>query len=319
MNKLKELIKIVEGQLDHLDFNGKPSRLYDPMDYIMRLGGKRIRPCMVFAAYRLFHKEVSKEAIQLGMAVEMFHNFSLVHDDIMDGADVRRGQESVHVKWSESTAILSGDLLLIKVYECLANLQNHDLMQSFNAMAIALCEGQMMDMEFEEMETVEIEEYLQMIEKKTAVLLAFSLSGGGMLAGASDVEISQLHQLGIHLGLSFQLIDDYLDAFGDPEQTGKRIGGDIIEQKKTYLWNNMMLHLNAEERAEVLSGISSMTEEEYVVYVKQIMLKTNAPVATRSLAAVHHNQALDILKQLNAQGDKEYLNEILQLLSSRTY
>lgn len=319
MNRLKELIQTVEGQLGQLGLEGKPARLYEPMDYIMRLGGKRIRPAMVLAAYRLYAKDLKKEAIDLAMAVEMFHNFSLLHDDIMDRAELRRGRESVHIKWDEPTAILSGDLLLIKVYNQLTSLGDIQLLSDFNQMATALCEGQMMDMEFEQNETVAIDDYLQMIEKKTAVLLAYSLASGARLAGAEESDVKALYNLGIHLGLSFQLIDDYLDAFGDQEQTGKKVGGDILEQKKTYLWNNMMLHLSSEERKEVLENRASKEDEEYIQWVKQIMLKTDAPVATRSLAAFHHNKALEIFNALNIRSETAYLEDILNMLSSRTH
>lgn len=319
MNKLKELIAEIEHALDALALEGQPNRLYQPMDYIMKLGGKRIRPAMVLAAFKCYQSDLSPAAFNLALAVEMFHNFSLLHDDIMDKAELRRGQASVHSKWDEPTAILSGDLLLIKSYEKLSQCGRPELIASFSKMATELCEGQMMDMEFEEKSSVEIDDYLLMIEKKTAVLLAFSLSAGAALAGAHKDDLERLHKLGIHLGLSFQLIDDYLDAFGDQDQTGKKLGGDILEQKKTYLWNNMMLHLSEAEQRDVIAQKQLQSEEEYVQWVKDMMVKTQAPVATRSLAAVHHNKALELFKALDSPANSQYLEEILNLLSSRTF
>ena len=319
MNKLQQFSDKIEQELKALPLKGDPNQLYEPMRYIIQLGGKRIRPAMVIAAYQLFDQKDNADVMKLALAVEMFHNFSLMHDDIMDDADKRRGKESVHMRWDNSTAILSGDLLLIKVYELLASIDNTEILKSFNAMAIQLCEGQMMDMQFENQETVEVESYLSMIEKKTAVLLAFALESAALLAGAEQAIQKQLHHLGIHLGLSFQLIDDYIDAFGDEAKTGKRIGGDILEQKKTYMWNSMMLHLSIAEQQDVLERRKQMDDEDYIAYVKELMLKTEAPVATRSLAAYHHNEALELFNKLEHLGDASMLDEIMHLLSSRNF
>ncbi|MFY0643580.1 MAG: polyprenyl synthetase family protein [Bacteroidia bacterium] len=319
MSKLKALSKQFDEQIKELPLKGEPAQLYEPMSYIMELGGKRIRPAMVIAAYHLFKEKEDESVRKLALAVEMFHNFSLMHDDIMDGADLRRGQKSVHERWDTSTAILSGDLLLIKVYEMLASLDNTQIFSTFNTMATHLCEGQMMDMQFEEQATVEVEAYLEMIEKKTAVLLAFALESAGILGGADSEHQKKLYELGIHLGLSFQLIDDYLDAFGDAAKTGKKIGGDILEQKKTYMWNSMMLHLDENEQQQIFLSRNELEDDEYISYVKEQMIKTEAPVATRSLATYHHNEALEIFNEIKHLGDSSLLDEILHLLSSRSY
>lgn len=317
MNKLQALLQVIEPQTEQLGLDGSPNQLYEPMRYIMSLGGKRVRPAMVLGAFKLYQEHFTDDVISLAMATEMFHNFSLVHDDIMDHSDLRRGSETVHKKWDTATAILSGDLLLIKVYERLCNLNIAGLLPIFNKMAIALCEGQMMDMKFEDQAQVSNEQYLMMIEKKTAVLLAFALETGGLLAGAPKAERQHLYQLGIHLGLSFQLIDDYLDSFGDGQITGKRVGGDIIEHKKTYLWNAMMDELTDYQQLDLIKAADSLSEEEYINKVKAEMIQTQADKKTKKLAIYHHNQAMQLLNAIEVPGEKDFLYEILNLLAER--
>ncbi len=225
----------------HLEKNLKskpPHRLYDPMVYVLNLGGKRLRPALTLFSAALFGKNF-REALDAAMAVELFHNFSLVHDDIMDGAPLRRGRETVHRKWDVNTGILSGDAMLITAYRFLENYQDDvfkDLMQLFSRTAIKVCEGQQYDIDFETRDDVTIEEYLKMIEYKTAVLMAACLKMGAIVGGTSPKDQALLYEFGKSLGIAFQLQDDYLDAFGNPETFGKQIGGDIIENKKTFLF-----------------------------------------------------------------------------------
>ncbi|MGB1031429.1 MAG: polyprenyl synthetase family protein, partial [Flavobacteriales bacterium] len=211
--------------------------LYQPVSYIMQLGGKRLRPLMVLAATEAFGGD-PKLALNACMSIEVFHNFTLMHDDIMDDAPLRRGNQTVHEKWGVNAGILSGDAMIIQAYQLLncynAPLSNQ-LLTLFNTTALEVCEGQQMDMEFEDRNDVGIEEYLEMIRLKTSVLLAAALKMGAQIAGASDEVQKNIYNFGQEIGLAFQLRDDYLDAFGDPETFGKQVGGDIIQNKKTYL------------------------------------------------------------------------------------
>jgi len=317
VQKLKQLLIDLEPAIaDIINQPGSPRSVYEPISYILSLGGKRIRPAMVLAAYKLYKKEYSPEVMQVAQAVEMFHNFTLLHDDIMDHSPLRRGQETVHIKWDNATAILSGDLLQIEVYEKLADVGNIEILRLFNKMARELCEGQMNDMRFEQMSMVSNEAYLDMIRQKTAVLLGFSLQAGAILGGASKEESEKLYDLGISIGLSFQLMDDYLDSFGETAKVGKRIGGDILEKKKTYLWNEMWNNLNAETKSEVMT-IYSHPEQEIITFIKSKMDETGAKVSTLQKAEEYSEKSSDVLRDLNSKGDKEYLEQILEMLASR--
>ena len=239
---LQEVQKALENHIKNLNTEGKPSDLYAPIEYIMSLGGKRMRPLLVLFGYSLYDNEW-KNAVAPAIVTEVFHNFTLLHDDIMDNAPIRRGQPTAHEKWNENTALLSGDLMLIKTYQWFGESISSDKFPSifklFNSCAIGVCEGQQLDMEFEKRNdtenTVQIEEYLEMIKLKTAVLLGFSLELGAILGGAKPFEAQQLREIGILAGIGFQLHDDILDVYANPETFGKRVGGDIIENKKTYL------------------------------------------------------------------------------------
>lgn len=317
MSKLKELLNDLEPYLQEItSYKQQPDRLYQPINYILSIGGKRIRPAMVLAAYKLYNQEFSKEVFQLAQVVEMFHNFTLLHDDIMDKATLRRGMPVVHQKWDEPTAILSGDLLQILVYNKLAHIGNIEILSLFNKMAIELCEGQMKDMDFETSQEVNNDDYLDMIRQKTAVLLGFCLQSGAILGGATKEQSKELYNLGIEIGLAFQLMDDYLDAFGEKAKVGKRIGGDILEQKKTYLWNSMWTQLSANEQEELLSTYK-LGDQEIISHVKQKMEATNAKDATLKLAEHYSKKAFNWIESLSIEGDKTYLQEIIQLLAAR--
>lgn len=317
MQKLKQLLTDLEPAIaDIINQPGSPRAVYEPISYILSLGGKRIRPAMVLAAYKLYKDEYSPEVMQVAQAVEMFHNFTLLHDDIMDNSPLRRGQETVHIKWDDATAILSGDLLQIEVYEKLAEVGNVEILKLFNAMARELCEGQMNDMQFEQMGVVSNADYLEMIRQKTAVLLGFSLQAGAILGGASSSEAQKLYDLGISIGLSFQLMDDYLDSFGETAKVGKRIGGDILEKKKTYLWNEMWSRLNKATQSEI-ERIYSQDENTIIEFVKAQMTQTGAKDATLQLAQKYTSESLDSLAQISTSGDNSYLEEIVKMLAGR--
>ena len=314
----KELLTDLEPSIaDIINQPGSPRAVYEPISYILSLGGKRIRPAMVLAAYKLYQDDYSTKVMQVAQAVEMFHNFTLLHDDIMDNSPLRRGQETVHIKWDEATAILSGDLLQIEVYEKLAEVGNVEILKLFNKTARELCEGQMNDMQFEQMDAVSNEAYLDMIRQKTAVLLGFSLQAGAILGGASKEEGEKLYDLGISIGLSFQLMDDYLDSFGETAKVGKRIGGDILEKKKTYLWNEMWSRIDATAQQEI-EAIYSQSEPEIIAFIKTKMDESGAKDFTLDLAQDYTSKSLTALDSFIAStGDKTYLEEIVKMLASR--
>jgi len=229
--------KWIEAEISKQKYGEAPASLYEPIRYLMGLGGKRLRPMLVLLSYSLFKNDV-KRIVKYATAVEAFHNFTLMHDDIMDKAPLRRGKPTVHEKWNVSTAILSGDVMLVKVYDMLLSIEPDKLKKvyaAFNKCAAEVCEGQQWDMEFEEQAFVSEDEYLNMIKLKTAVLLGFSLEFGAILAGASLTDCKALREFGTNIGIGFQLKDDLLDAYGDPKKFGKQVGGDIVANKKTFL------------------------------------------------------------------------------------
>lgn len=240
--------------LAELDLPDTPTSLYDPIRYMLALGGKRIRPMLTLMAADLFAIPDIKHAVPAALAVELFHNFSLVHDDIMDHAPLRRGKQTVHEKWNASVAILSGDNLLIMAYGQLAKCPTDKLpliLDIFNAMATQVCEGQQLDMDFENGARIGIDDYLHMIQLKTSVLLGAALKIGAVLGGASDRDAQSLYDFGVNVGIAFQLQDDLLDVYGDPEQFGKQRGGDILSNKKTYLLLKALETANKETVSEI--------------------------------------------------------------------
>lgn len=237
MKTYKEIYAVVEQKIAQLKYTQQPVELYQPIEYMMALGGKRLRPVLTLMAANIFKPEIS-EAMPAALAVEMFHNFSLVHDDIMDKADIRRGEPTVHKKWNETIAILSGDLMMIKAIDLLCESKHQnlaELIKLFNTTAAEVCEGQQWDMNFETIDHVSEEEYLNMITLKTAVLIGCSLKLGAMVSGASHADAEHLYQFGKNIGIAFQIQDDILDSFGEGDKVGKKIGGDILANKKTLL------------------------------------------------------------------------------------
>lgn len=251
MELYKELLSTVNSYIQQHPFAGRPAQLYAPINYMMQLGGKRVRPVLTLMGCKLFGGDTGK-ALPVAIAVEVFHNFTLVHDDIMDKAPIRRGQPTVHIKWNPDTAILSGDLMMIKSMEMFQHLDGETLKRClplFLTTAAEVCEGQQIDMNFETSAAVSVEEYLHMIELKTAVLLACSLKLGAYVAGSSEDDARHLYNFGKHIGIAFQLQDDILDAFGDTAEVGKQKGGDIIANKKTYLLIKAMQQAKGEQKA----------------------------------------------------------------------
>lgn len=244
----------LEQEIAKQKFGKSPASLYEPIRYLMTLGGKRLRPMLTLLAYSLYKDDV-KRIVPAAVAVETFHNFTLMHDDIMDNAPLRRGKPTVHEKWNTNTAILSGDVMLIKVYELFLSIEPallQPVLKAFNTCAAQVCEGQQWDMEFEATERVSEKQYLEMVRLKTAVLLGFSLELGALLGGAPEADRRALRAFGTNIGIAFQLKDDLLDAFSDPRKFGKQVGGDIVANKKTYLLIKALENAKGKNRRELL-------------------------------------------------------------------
>ena len=231
------ILKKINAEIKNYSYGDEPKNLYDPITYIMDLGGKRLRPMLTSYAYSLYKNDIT-EVIKPSIAIEIFHNFTLMHDDIMDNAPLRRGKPTVHEKWDNNIGILSGDVMLVKAYEALEGLESRHfkkVFSAFNKCATGVCEGQQLDMDFSNRESVTLPEYLEMIKLKTAILLGFSVEMGAILADASDSDIVHLKAFGESIGIAFQITDDLLDVYGDADKFGKKVGGDILECKKTFL------------------------------------------------------------------------------------
>lgn len=270
----KEILDIVSRYIDNLPYDRKPQSLYEPIKYVLSAGGKRIRPSFVLMAYNLFKDDV-ETALPAAAALETYHNYTLLHDDLMDNADVRRGRPTVHKKWNANTAILSGDTMLSLAYLHLANCKTENLKAAFDLFtvtALEVSEGQQYDMEFETRTDVKEEEYIEMIRLKTSVLLACALKMGALLAGASAEDSELIYKFGEKVGLAFQLQDDFLDVYGDPVVFGKAIGGDITSNKKTYMLINAWNRSEGETRSELNHwlGVSHFDREEKIKAVTNI-------------------------------------------------
>jgi geranylgeranyl diphosphate synthase type II len=290
---------------------GEPKNLYEPIVYILQLGGKRLRPILTMMTAEIFGTS-HKKSLDAALAVEVFHNFSLVHDDIMDKAPLRRGKATVHEKWDINTGILSGDAMLILAYQLFENYDGKTfkaLAELFSKTAIEVCEGQQYDVDFETRNDVTIPEYLKMIEYKTSVLVGAAMKMGAIIAQTSEEDADRIYDFGRNLGLAFQLQDDYLDAYGDPEIFGKQVGGDIIENKKTYLYLTALENSSEQNREKLLELFSNTSVEdatEKVNTVKTIFNESNVPVAIKAIIADYTQKAFQILENLNV-GDKEKL------------
>lgn len=274
MIKADEILKLVNKYLDNLSYDRKPSSLYEPIRYVLSMGGKRIRPVLMLLSYNMF-RENPKEILMPACALETYHNYTLLHDDLMDNADLRRGHETVHRKWDANTAILSGDSMLVLAYQRMAQCDKQkmpEVLSLFTETALEIGEGQQYDMDFEHRNDVTEDEYIEMIRLKTSVLLACAMKIGAILAGASKEDADNLYCFGEQIGLAFQLQDDYLDVYGDTRVFGKAIGGDITSNKKTYMLINAMLRANDTQRAELEKWISAteFDREEKIAAVTRL-------------------------------------------------
>ena len=315
----------INKEIARLDWNKEPKGLYEPIEYTLASGGKRVRPTLALVAAECITNggliNSMDDVLPAALALEVFHNFTLMHDDVMDRAQVRRGRETVHVKWNDNTAILSGDQMLIEAYKLLAKVPAPKLPQVlnwFNEMATGICEGQQYDVDFEHMSQVTIEDYLKMIELKTSVLLANAMRIGGYIAGASASQQEALYQYGLHIGLAFQIQDDILDVYGDPKTFGKAIGGDICANKKTALLLTALETADAESKAELLQWLMATDkEEEKIAAVTAIYDRLGVRTACESLMEQHTAKALEQLDRLPQNDATESLRVLAEKLATR--
>ncbi len=276
MRSFAQIQHLFNEYLEACTFHQQPAELYEPVNYILSLGGKRLRPVLTLLGCQIFDKDIEK-ALPVAYAVEIFHNFSLVHDDIMDQAPLRRGKPTVHTKYTVNTGILSGDVMLIYAYEFLTKIQVTalipELVKVFNRVSIEVCEGQQLDMNFEQCSNVSLQEYLKMIELKTAALIGGALHLGAMVGGASAEDALHLAAFGRNMGIAFQLQDDLLDTFGDPQKFGKKVGGDIAQNKKTYLIIKALEITDSSTRQELLywMGVSPVEEQPKIEAITAIL------------------------------------------------
>ncbi len=323
MIALKNYQTLFESYLEEHPFEGQPEELYEPVNYIMNLGGKRLRPAMAMMAYELFRDDVST-VLPVAMAVEVFHNFSLVHDDIMDEAALRRGQPTVHTKFGPNSAILSGDVMLVLAYQMLTRLSDPNLIpplvKVFNRAAIEVCEGQQMDMNFENRQDVRIDEYIKMISLKTAALLAASLEMGASAALASEEDRQQIYQFGHHIGIAFQLQDDILDTFGDPKLFGKKIGGDIVQNKKTFLILKALEIGNPKQvdRLKLLLSTTPEDEQAKIDEVTELLQQLNIPQLAETEKDKYKQMAFHALDNIKVEDHKKNaLKELAEMVVER--
>lgn len=322
MNNFIEYKTAVADYINQINFTKEPKELYEPIGYIANLGGKRLRPLLTLFAAEVFGAQPT-DAIHAAVAIELFHNFSLIHDDIMDEAPLRRGNKTVHEKWNVNTGILSGDAMLILAYQYFENYEPaifKDLAKLFSKTALEVCEGQQLDINFETRTNVSIPEYIKMIEYKTAVLVGAALEMGAIVAKTTENNKVAIYNFGRDLGIAFQLQDDYLDAFGETATFGKQIGGDILENKKTYLYLRSLENASPAEKTELLNWFSSKEGgQEKIEAVKALFEKTNATNDTQVLIEEYTQKALLQLETLEIPYHfKEELKEFALSLMSRT-
>ena len=323
MQNIESYQKSFIAYLEDFAIEKEPNNLYQPINYILKLGGKRLRPVLTLMTTEVFGGD-AKVAMNAALSVEVFHNFSLVHDDIMDDAPLRRGKETVHEKWDINTGILSGDAMLILAYQLFENYESHTfqaLAKLFSKTALEVCEGQQYDVDFETRNDVTIPEYLKMIEYKTAVLVGAAMKMGAIVANASEEDQNSIYDFGRYLGIAFQLQDDYLDAFGNPETFGKQVGGDILENKKTYLYLKTLELGSESEKNNLVEKMStnSISDNDKVESVKNLFNTSGASEATQNAVKDYTNKAFQVLETLNISEDKKQLLRLFgeQLMNRR--
>jgi len=323
MHAIENYKVVFDQYLSQGHFTQEPKGLYEPVNYILQVGGKRLRPLLALMGYHVFADDF-RQALPVAMAVELFHNFSLIHDDIMDEAPLRRGIPTVHNRFGLNSGILSGDVMLIYAQQYLLDAGDAPLsarlLKSFNRCAIQVCEGQQWDVDFERMDTVTIPQYLRMIEYKTAVLLACSLEMGAMAAGAADADLHHLYEFGRKLGIAFQLQDDILDSFGNAEKFGKKAGGDIVQNKKTFLILKALELADPADKANLLRLMSTPTSDEQakIQEVTTLLRQLKVPALAKEERNHYHHQAIEHLDQVSAPDDRKLaLHQLAEYLLDR--
>ena len=311
----------INKAIESLDWSKEPKGLYEPIGYALASGGKRLRPTLALIAAEIIDKEQAEKVLPAALALEVFHNFTLLHDDVMDKAAVRRGRPTVHVQWDDNTAILSGDQMLIEAYKLLAQVPADKLqatLRMFNEMATGVCEGQQYDVDFEHMSQVKIEDYMKMIELKTSVLLAYAMKIGGYIAGGDEQQLEALYQYGLHIGLAFQIQDDILDVYGDPKTFGKAIGGDICCNKKTLLLLTALETADAQSRAQLLEWLLVQDRnEEKISAVTALYTRLGVREQCEAVMEEHTSLALAQLDQLPQNDATDSLRKLAEKLVTR--
>jgi len=314
MKKLEDLQAIISEAVKKLDFPEYPAALYEPISYILSLGGKRMRPALLLMACDLFGGDVD-DAIPPALAIEVFHNFTLMHDDIMDNAPLRRGRITVHERWNQNVGILSGDVMLIQGYKLMMQVKEHllrPILDIFNNTAVGVCEGQQLDMEFEDRDNVNIEEYLNMIRLKTAVVLGGALKIGALIGGAELKDANLLSSFGEYLGIAFQLQDDILDVYGDPEKFGKQVGGDIISNKKTYLLIKALELADNQQLTDLNTQIAAkeFDHAQKVIAVTNLYNSLSVRQYAEEAMQTYTDKAFEALDAINLpEAHKQYLHD----------
>lgn len=307
----KNQLTVLQQEISKQNYGENPPELYGPIRYIMALGGKRLRPILTLIGASLYTKNWQK-ALNPALAIEVFHNFTLLHDDLMDKAPTRRSQPTVHKKWNDNVAILSGDVMLVKAYEFLFDIESSllkEVLVGFSQTAAEVCEGQQLDMNFETLDNVSLEDYLNMIRLKTSVLLGFTLKLGALIGGANKADAEKLYQIGLNAGMGFQLMDDILDVFGDPEKFGKQVGGDIISNKKTYL---LILAKNqakgvVQEKLNYWIAATDFDKTEKVNEVTNIYNLLNIKEQVEALMENYFQKCFDEIESLSLPSEKKQI------------
>ena len=311
MYSYKDLHELINNQIKKANFVKEPKHLYEPIEYVLSLGGKRIRPVFLLMACNLFSDKIDK-AVDAALALEIFHNFTLLHDDIMDNSSLRRNKPTVHTKWNSNVAILSGDAMSIVAYEYITKTKSKsnkffDILNVFNTTALQVCDGQQYDMDFEKQEFVSEDVYLKMIKLKTAVLIAASLKIGAIIGGASQEDAQLLYSFGINIGLAFQIQDDFLDVYGDTSVFGKKTGNDIVTNKKTYLLTKAFEIAKAGDHTELYSQFftKNINSEEKIKTVVRIYDKLGIKEIAQNKITEYFNEAFNCLNKVSVNSEKK--------------
>ena len=324
MRGFKEHTNLFNGYIDNFINDLNDNSVYEPIKYFLKLPSKRVRPVLTLIANRLYNNNTDY-ALSAALANELFHNFTLIHDDIMDSSKIRRGKETVHLKWTVNQAILSGDAMQILAYKCLENYEANiqkKLIEIFNDTALKICEGQQLDIEFEKQNELKFSDYIQMIKYKTAVLLGSSLKMGGIINNVSESDLESLYEIGLNLGLAFQIQDDYLDLYGDQKLIGKKIGGDVMKRKKTVMYH-IYKEISSAKDSQILDQVyngSESYDDSKIQKVFDLYKQAKVDVKTKDLVKEYSSKAINSLENLNAKNhEKSDLILICNNLILRAY